>query len=565
MCLAVWSLVFSNPALSVNPPASQTAGGVVGREERDIQQQLLRDRIQQERAAAETEAGEEELLADEGEAVMIRQIRVEGVTLLSEADIRAVVAEYEGKELTFRQMQRAVDRITDQYRLKGYVTSRAYMPPQTIEDGVLLIRVVEGKLGDVQIKGNTHFKTGLIRKKMDVRPAGYFDYSALQRSLVYINEHPDRMAKAVLVPGAKPGTTDVVIEVEDRLPLHAGFEYDNWGSRYIDRSRYALVLEHNNVTGNDDKMYFKGQLAENQQLRLGQVRYAYPLTPTLEVGAHALFSKVRSGDEFAAFDAEGSAEFYGVFGSKRLIQSDRLDVRANFGFDYKSIRDDFDGIELSSDEVRVLRGGVDVDFSDRWGRTILTAEVNQGLSGIMGAMEDKDPRASRTGAGAKFTKGVFNIFRLQPMPYETSLLWKNTAQYTNHRLIAAEQFQIGGATSVRGYPPAEFSGDEGLYTSLELSIPWYFLSRTARVPFYPKDRLYDALRFVVFWDWACIGRTAPAAGEDKRETLRGAGFGMRMNLSEHLDFRVEVGYPLGGPTPSDGDHMHPWVEFSYKF
>jgi hemolysin activation/secretion protein len=475
------------------------------------------------------------------------------------------VAEYEGKELTFRQMQRAVDRITDQYRLKGYVTSRAYMPPQTIEDGVLLIRVVEGKLGDVQIKGNMHFKTGLIRKKMDVRPAGYFDYSALQRSLVYINEHPDRMAKAVLVPGAKPGTTDVVIEVEDRLPLHAGFEYDNWGSRYIDRSRYALVLEHNNVTGNDDKMYFKGQLAENQQLRLGQVRYAYPLTPTLEVGAHALFSKVRSGDEFAAFDAEGSAEFYGVFGSKRLIQNDRLDVRANFGFDYKSIRDDFAGVELSSDEVRVLRGGVDVDFSDRWGRTILTAEVNQGLSGIMGAMEDKDPRASRTGAGAKFTKGVFNLFRLQPMPYETSLLWKNTAQYTNHRLIAAEQFQIGGATSVRGYPPAEFSGDDGLYTSLELSIPWYFLSRTARVPFYSKDRLYDALRFVVFWDWACIGRTAPAAGEDKRETLRGAGFGMRRNLSEHLDFRVEVGYPLGGPTPSDGDHMHPWVEFSYKF
>ena len=240
-------------------------------------------------------------------------------------------------------------------------------------------------------------------------------------------------------------------------------------------------------------------------------------------------------------------------------------MNVNLGFDYKSIRDDSLGLQISRDEVRVLKGGMDIDYSDSWGRTIFTAEVNQGLPSVLGAMQDKDPHASRSGAGAKFTKAVFNLFRLQPMPGETSLLWKNTAQFTNHRLIAAEQFQIGGAVSVRGYPPAEFSGDKGMYTSLEWSVPLYFISRESRVPFYKKDRWYDVLRFVVFWDWAHVSRTASAAGEEKTDTLQGAGFGLRMNLSKHLDCRLEFGYPLSGPTPSDGDHMHPWIEFSYKF
>jgi len=560
-------VVFFMSAIPVQaaPPPGQTAGGVVGREQMDFQQQKLQGRIVQAPQKTQ-EADEEEITSlDVGEKVAIKEIQVEGVTLLTAEEVQAVVAPYEGKDLTFRQMQKVADLITDRYRQKGYVTSRAYLPPQTVENGVLVIRVVEGKLGKIDISGNKYFQTAMLEKKIGMEPEGYFDYSALQNSLVYLNENPDRMARAVLVPGARPGTTDVVIEMEDRLPVHVGFEYDNWGSRYIDRSRYSVILEHNNVSGRDDKLYLKGQAAENQQLALGLARYVFPVSPTLEIGAYTLYSKVQAGDEFAAFDSEGMAKIYGVFGTKRLVRNETLEVRANFGFDYKNIEDNFAGIQLSRDDVRVLRGGVDFDYRDPWGRTILTLEADQGLPDILGAMEDKDPDASRAGAGAKFTKGVVNLFRLQPMPLETSLLWKNTAQFTNHRLIAAEQFQIGGATSVRGYPPAEFSGDKGLYSSFELSIPWYFLSKTARVPFYQKNRWYDVLRFVVFWDWAYVNRTAPTATEEETDVLQGAGFGMRMNLTEHLDCRVEIGYPLGGPTPSDGDHMHPWVEFSYKF
>ena len=51
----------------------------------------------------------------------------------------------------------------------------------------------------------------------------------------------------------------------------------------------------------------------------------------------------------------------------------------------------------------------------------------------------------------------------------------------------------------------------------------------------------------------------------KHQQIRGWGFGFRLNVGDDLTCRVEVGYPLGHKTPSDSDHAHPWVEFTWKY
>jgi len=546
--------------------AAETAGSIAGREELQKKQDQIKERITAPRPMKEGEVVEEGVQEERGPAVLIRSINVEGATILTPEQIRAVTAQYEGRELSLKEMQKIADLITAEYRKRGYVTSRAYLPPQNLESGILLIRIIEGTLGSLQIQGNKYFSSELLSRKIALKPQGYFDYSELQKSLSYINEHPDRRAKAVLMPGQKAGTTDVVIEVKDRLPMHAGVAYDNWGSRYVNKDRYSGILQHNNLLGQDDKLYLKYQETEAQRLQLGLARYAYPVTPTLELGGYAAFSEVKSGLEFKSLDSNGSAELYGVFLNKRMVEEDNLEVRLNFGFDSKSIEDEsLGGVSRTRDELRIAKAGVDVDFSDSFGRTILTTELDAGIPNVMGAMKDHDPMASRPNASADFTKGLMNLYRLQPLPWEMSLLWKNTGQFTNHRLVAVEEFQLGGPTSVRGYPAAEFTGDKGYYTSFEISFPLYPLSKDVKVPFRKTERLYDVLRLVTFWDWGYVSRHQPSAGEEEHNTLRGAGFGVRLNLRENLDFAFEVGYPLGGPVPSDEDHAHPWIEFSYMF
>ncbi len=545
-------------------PSSQTAGGIVRQETQRLKQKRLEEKIEKERAKTEEVSPNDVITPDKGPTTLVNKIVVEGATLLSEKEIRNITSQYEGKELTIETMQKVADLITDEYREKGFVTSRAYIPPQTITGGVLVIKIVEGKLGTLDIKGNRHFSTSLLEKKMGIETDGYFDYSALQKSLVYINKHPDRLAKAILVPGKTPGTTDIILEVEDNYPFHIGFSYDNYGSRYIGRNRYSIRLEHNNITGHDDKLHVKGQLSDGNYLVLQQVRYSYPVSRKWELGAYALLSKTKLKEEFDDLESRGEAEIFGAYSSYQWIEKDDLAVGLNLGFDSKNIHNELLGSQTSRDELRIAKAGFDVDYIDNWGRTILTAQLDQGIPEFMGAMDAKDSDASRAGAGGKFTKWAFNLFRLQPMFWETNVLFKNSFQFTNNTLCASEQFQIGGATSVRGYPPGEFSGDNGFYSAFEWSIPPYGLPKDIKFPF-RDEKLYDVFRIVLFWDIGLVKNNAPASGETGTQTLRGAGFGGRFTMTEDFELRIETGYPLGGPTPSDGDHAHTWVEAHLKF
>ncbi|MBZ0166861.1 MAG: BamA/TamA family outer membrane protein, partial [Candidatus Omnitrophica bacterium] len=447
--------------------------------------------------------------------------------------------------------------------LKGYVTSRAYIPPQSLSNGRLIIKVVEGKLGELDIRGNQHFKSDLLRNYVDLEPQGYFDYSALQRALVYINEHPDRTARIILVPGKVPGTTDLVLDVEDRLPIHVGFEYDNFASRYLKENRFALTLEHNNLFGFDDRLFLKGQLSEDTLLELYQIRYVFPINKTWDVGFYVLNVDTELGKEFKSLKAEGDAFLAGIFASKQLLYRDDLELRLNIGFDYKDIENHLLGVKTSEDNLRVFKIGLDVDANDRWGRNIFTTEFDFGLDDFLGASDAKDPMASRLGAGGKFHKWMFHFFRLQPMPYESYILWKNSAQISNHNLAASEQFQIGGPTSVRAYAPAEYSGDRGIYSSIEWSFPLYFLPDDWKVP-YREETWYESLKWVIFYDIGFVDVKNPLPGEETTETLKGYGTGIRMNVKDDIEIRVEAAWPIGDRS-EDGNRTHLWFEFRIKF
>jgi len=364
----------------------------------------------------------------------------------------------------------------------------------------------------------------------------------------------------------EPGTTDVVIQVVDHLPIHIGFEYDNHGSRFIKEQRYAVTLEHNNVLGFDDRFYGKFQMAQQELLLLSQIRYTFPIGKKWEIGAHYSGSRTRLAKDFEDLETLAKSQVIGVLGSYRIIEDNDMELKLNWGFDHKRFIDEQLGVEVSRDDLRVVNAGLDLDISDPFGRTIITGAANVGLVDILKASPAKNPNSSRSaaGAGGKFSKGVFNLFRLQPMPWQTAILWKNSAQLSNHDLVSSEQFQIGGAQSVRAYAPAEYAGDKGWYTAIDWSIPFYFLPKEANVPFYDDVTFYDSLRFVAFWDWAFADTKTPAANDKERHTIKGYGFGVRFNVKDDIEARVEVGIPIGKRS-SDGSHAHPWFELNLKF
>ncbi|OGX16061.1 MAG: hypothetical protein A2166_05480 [Omnitrophica WOR_2 bacterium RBG_13_41_10] len=497
------------------------------------------------------------------EKALIKKINVTGVTLLKEKEINNIISGYTNKELTLTEMQKVADMITDIYRQKGYITSRAYLPPQKITTGVLEIRIMEGITGDFDIKGNRYFKKSLYRNKIVLKKGEPFNYEILRKGLSKINELPDRSVKAVVAPGKTAGTTDVALEAKDRLPMHIGFDWDNYGSRFIDKQRFRTTLTHNNLLGLDDVFVFQYQLAKAEDYTLLSGRYLLPLTENLKLGFFAAKTKLKLGKDYEDLGVRGKSTLYSIYASQTLINRENIDLLLSVGFDYKDVFNFQTGVDTSRDRMRVAKLNLDMDITDGWGRTIITNEVNLGIPNIMGGLKAKDPQASVSGACGRFFKDNVNLVRLQRLPWDATLLWKNQLQFSPNLLTATEQFQIGGIVNVRAYPPAEVVGDSGYSMTWELSLPIYMVPRDLKVPF-SKAKVYDALRLVAFYDWANARQRRPAAGVQKNRTLRGAGWGLRFNLPEDFSARVEFAWPLDN-MPSDSERLHTLFEISKSF
>ncbi|MBF0387898.1 MAG: ShlB/FhaC/HecB family hemolysin secretion/activation protein [Candidatus Omnitrophica bacterium] len=556
-------------AASGDVPAAQTAGGIQKLQSDIDQSKALESKILDNTGKNLTKEKTTAVIGvDHGEKVFISRIVVEGVRALTDSDIARITGEFENKQISFAEMQKAADLITDAYRAKGYVTARAFIPRQTIkQDGVLLITVVESTVGNISITGNKYFKTRIYEEKLRLKPGEPFNYAELQKSLVAINEKPDRSAKVVLAPGKVQGGTDIIIEAKDRLPVHAGYTFNNYGSRYAGRNLNFFTLEHNNLTGSDDQLFLQYMVAADSELaNYKSGRYLFPLTKTTNIGLTGSVARSKLGSEFLAAESIGKSTVLGAFVNQALISNETLDVRANLGFDYKSIKSYLQSRETSRDDSRVAKIGLDVDKKDFLGRTLFTAELDNGIPDMWGGLSDKDPRASRTGSGGKFLKGVFNLYRAQPLPLSAALLFKNSAQYTNSTLTAAEEFQVGGPYSVRGYAPAAYAGDRGLYSAVELVLPYYFIPRSWTVPF-TNSKWYDTARFVMFYDWATVRMSDRQLDESKGRTIKGCGLGARFNITNRISVKAEFGYPLGGPQSTDTKHrnVQPWVEVAVKF
>lgn len=563
------ALIFAHAftAVFILPLFAQAVEQVQKTEQEIEKEKALREKIEKKKgeAPAEKEAAPVEAPLAGEEKVLLKKITVTGVTLLSEKDINEVISQFENKEAAVKQMQKAADLITDAYRKKGYVTSRAYLPPQKIKDGLLEIRVVEGAAGNFEVKGNHYFKSGLYLKKIRLKKGEPFDYAILRKGLSRINQLPDRSVKAVLAPGKEAGTTDVILEAKDRLPLHIGFDWDNYGSRFVDRQRLRTTITDNNLLGLDDVLTFQYQISQGENYKLFTLRYLFPVTDSLSLGFFAADSKIDLRQEFEDenLNARGKSRLYSLYASQSLTDREDMGLTLNVGFDYKDTFNFQGGNETSRDRMRVLKASLDWDFTDVLGRTIAGNEISYGIPEIMAGLKNVDTRSSRAGAGGKFVKDNAYLLRLQKLPFNSTLLWKNQLQFSSYNLTSAEQFQAGGIVNVRGYPLAETVGDRGYSSTWELSMPPYLMSKSLKVPF-SQAKFYDALRLIAFYDWANTRLKRPTATEEKNKTLRSIGLGVRFSIPENFSLRVETAWPLDN-TPSDSDHAHTWFTIAKTF
>jgi hemolysin activation/secretion protein len=221
-CVALAFLfVLALPAVvrSASDPDATEQAGVLETELRERQEKKRLEELRFPDIETHLEEAEPfELPATE---FFISSIQIIGNTVFSSEIMDELKASYEQKMSSLKDLKSLAMDITAYYRTRGYVTSRALIPPQKITEGKVQIQIIEGKVGNIAMEGLRFSRESMIRKRFRVRTGEILRYQSLERSLGTLNANPDREVRIVLVRGEKPETTDIILKLEEKFPVHA--------------------------------------------------------------------------------------------------------------------------------------------------------------------------------------------------------------------------------------------------------------------------------------------------------------------------------------------------------
>jgi hemolysin activation/secretion protein len=187
--------------------------------------------------------------------VFVREIRVLGSTAFTPEQLAAVTTPYTNREVTAEDLEALRVALTRLYVDRGYVSSGAILPDQTVSDGVITYRVIEGTLAGIRIEGNRWLRTGYYEDRFALAARPPLNVDALQERLQLLLEDPriERL-NAELKPGAAPGEALLDVRVAERSPLRLWFDYDNYQAASVGAQRGIATLEHQSLTGNADTL-----------------------------------------------------------------------------------------------------------------------------------------------------------------------------------------------------------------------------------------------------------------------------------------------------------------------
>lgn len=531
------STVLSVLAYAQNTPLSDDVGAQAERVKSDLERKKEEFAPQKPKSVDIEIQKEAELPTREGLSFILKYVELTGMTVFTQDDFYSAYQPYLNKEVSFKDLEFIVSKIKAKYINAGYHTTIVYFPEQDIKEGKIEIRVIEGKMGELNIEGNKWFSYAFMRKYFHTRKDALLNLRSLQKDILRLNKNSDLSIKVVISAGKEPETSDVTLKVKDVFPHHIGASVDNQGTRVVGKFREALILRSTNISDRGDSLYLSHI---NSTHSIGQaLSYLLPVdTYGTKAGVDFTFFQSQLGKEYKSLDQVGKTEIVTPYIIKELWLSEKNEADLKFGIEIKNIKKETGTSLTTSEQLRLPFLGFNFTRNDAWGQATFSPQFNFSLKDTLGASSANRPTSSRAGSGGAFFKYEHSIKRLQKMPFSSYASINSDLQLASHTLPSSEQFQLGGANSIRGYPEGDYLADQGISLNLDWIFPLYVIPQSWRLG-NSDVPLRRQIEPVIFAD---IGRgklKKVISGEKKDKLLAGVGGGFRVRLFNHFYIRLE--------------------------
>jgi len=476
-----------------------------------------------------------------GEQLDVMEVRVLGNTQLPATKIEEAVYPYTGPGKTIEDVETARQTLESAYRLAGFSTVYVDIPEQTVDDGIVRLRVTEGRLAHVRIEGAKYFSARRIRAALpDATVDAVPNIPELQRDIAQLNlETSDRSIVPVLAAGPRAGTVDLTLKVDDKLPLRASFEVNDQYTADTARWRASASFGYDNLFNRFDSVSFYYQTAPQERDEVSVIAGSYVTRWGPEDRNRFIFTYIDSDSDVAAVGTVGVIG-KGHIANAQLIFPLVNEANATHSLNFSAAYKEFSELILQPDPVSNLDTPIDyVGFSlgqsSVWraphGEWTLDSSLNFGVRGLANAAQEFADKRYR---------GRPNYFYLRADASHRHELgsWlearvRASGQYAVEPLISNEQFAVGGANSVRGYLEATDLGDIGFSGSLEFGL--------APRRFVGGRLLAESF---LFFDAGIATSIFPLPGEDRRNDLSSTGIGFNLGFDDHYAASVSWAYPL---------------------
>ena len=429
----------------------------------------------------------------------IERFDVQGNSLLSADEINAAVARYTGTSKDFADVQRALESLQHLYQSRGFGTVQVLLPEQELERGVIVLKVIEPKLGKVAVEGNKFFSDENIRRSLpSLKEGAVPNANDIGVEARLASDNPAKRTTVLLRAGENEGEVNATVRVQDERPWRAVVSFDNTGTPTSGDYRLGFAYQHSNLFDLDHALTLQYQLnpvppSDWDELKIFGAAYRIPF---YEHGASLdlLFGYSSQGAangeviQGQAFNISGSGTIAGVRYNRilpRLTFIDDYEHRVALGFDYKAFTNQVaqvdSGVQGSNltPDVTVYPASLTYYGTKR----MENAEFSL-YAGVARNMYAHGPDAFkerfygppgegvRPGVGEPYyTVWRYGMNYLRALPYDIQMRLNFTGQYTRDALVPGEQFGLGGWDNLRGMIEREGSNDRGWRGTFEVYSP----------------------------------------------------------------------------------------------
>lgn len=463
--------------------------------------------------------------------------RVSGATLFSQAELLAILGDA-GRPLTLGEIQARAEKLTAHYKDRGYVVARALVPVQDVRDGIVEIRVLEGRYGRIDIRNASELSETRIRAVLgdSVREDALVHGPSLERGVLLLSDLAGIQPRATLQPGASAGLTDLVLEIAAGSAFEADAAADNFGSRFLGRNRLLAGVTLSSPLNIGDRASARIATSGEKLLSL-RLAHEAPLGGSgLRAGPYLSRTTYELGADFAALQASGSALSVGLAANYPIVRSSRLNIRALGGAEARTLEDRIGATATVNDKrATLLQFGLSGEARDDFLAGGITALQ---LLATSGELRIRTPDLATTDAAGARTQGhygklVASLSRVQGLNEAWRLSLAYTVQRASRNLDSSEKMSVGGMIGVRAYPAGEAAGDDVQLLQAELRYAGWALLDGQLSPFV----FFDAAR-------SRLNHTPFAAGANLRK-LRGWGLGAEWSMPGKVFVRAWAARKLG--------------------